>query len=323
VRELRDGGGRDADGCTTIRAQVQLESNGGIAVAVRGATHGSEGRIVSDAVLAAAWIDSWTRQDIDVALWAAPPRRTAIAEPIEQPPRDVAPAPKATAGTATSRWARVALSASYEQTWSDDDAAWRGANVAACVGVAGFCVGGAIRTAFDPERLSNATGVGRSDLSVLALARYPVALGTMSIAPELGVGVGRLSTRRVESACEGEKAPPPNCDPMTDPMCVPEPATMCDPSQPGGTMPTKVFVGDNFEAINYAPRISLALRVAVPLFEHVWLDGLVGWTYTPFAHGSAFEAEPMADPLTPEAIALPGEPSTGFSIALGLRVGAR
>src|SRR5512139_3900475 len=56
------------DGCPTVRAQVGLESNGRIAVAVQGATSGSEGRVVSDAALAAAWIDSWTREDVDVAL---------------------------------------------------------------------------------------------------------------------------------------------------------------------------------------------------------------------------------------------------------------
>jgi len=312
-----------SNGCSVVRARVELDTTGGIAVAVQGATRGSEGRVVSDATLAAAWIDSWTREDVDNALWAAPaspssptaraPRRRVAA--AEQPlaPIDVAPAQPA------SRWDRIAVSAGYEQTWSDDNASWSGASAAVCVRLGGFCVGGRARVAFDPERLHNATGVARDEMSVLATASYPVAIGTMSIAPELGVGVGRLSTRRVEDACK--LVMPPNCSPM-DPMCVPQP--MCDPSDPGTTMTPKVYVGDNFSAATYAPRIALAVRVAVPLFEHVWLDGLAGLTYAPFAHGSVFETGASAsDPVSPELVALPGEPSTGYVLGIGIRVGAK
>ena len=308
------------DGCTTIRAQVALDTTGGIAVAVRGASRGSEGRVVSDAALAAAWIDSWTRQDID--LWAAPAvTRVAMTDSVT-PPSEVPPRVDAAAPSASSRWERFAMSASYAQSWSDDDATWRGLDVSACGQIAGgFCVGGSVRAAFDAERLHNATGVARSDLSVLALARYPVAIGRMSIAPELGVGVGRLATRRAEGSCK--PLMPPTCNAMTDPMCVPEVA-MCDPNDPGGTtMEPKYYVGDDFSITTYAPRISLALRIAVPLFEHVWLDGSAGYTYAPFSHGSSFETV-VDDAIVPaELVALPGEPSGGFAVGIGLRVGAK
>jgi hypothetical protein len=309
------------DGCSTVRAQVAVDTTGGIAVAVRGASRGSEGRVVSDAALAAAWIDSWTREDFDLR---PPAPRVASVQPSilpSVPPSDVAPAVGAAAPT-SSRWDRFAVSASYAQTWSDDDATWKGLDVAACVRVVGgFCVGGSVRAAFDGERLVNATGVARSDLSLLALARYPVALGRMSIAPELGVGVGRLATRRAESTCKPVMMPPPNCNPMTDPMCVPQ-TSMCEPNEPGTTMSPKYYVGDDLSVATYAPRIALALRIAVPLFEHVWLDGLAGYTYAPFAHGSVFEA--AADvAIAPELIALPGEPSSGYAIGIGLRVGSK
>ncbi len=84
----------------------------------------------------------------------------------------------------------------------------------------------------------------------------------------------------------------------------------------------KVVVGDGFSNATYAPRISLALRAAVPIFQHVWLDGLVSWTYSPFAHTSDF-ASGKSDVVAPEQIALPGEPSSGYVLGVGLRVGAK
>ncbi|MDQ3341687.1 MAG: hypothetical protein M4D80_41585 [Myxococcota bacterium] len=305
------------DGCSTVRAQVALDTTGGIAVAVRGASRGSEGRVVSDAALAAAWIDSWTRQDVD--LWAAPPpQRVASIQPLV-PPSDVEPSRIDGVAATSAGWNRFAVSASYAQTWSDDEATWQGLDVAACVRVVGgFCVGGSVRAAFDKERLFNGTGVARNELSVLALARYPVAIGRMSIAPELGVGVGRLATRRAESECK--MLMPPNCSPM-DPMCMPQ-AGMCDPTDPGTATAPKYYVGDGFSIATYAPRIALALRIAVPLFEHVWLDGSAGYTYAPFAHGSSFES-PNDAGIAPELVALPGEPSGGYAIGVGLRVGAK
>jgi hypothetical protein len=312
-----------ADGCSIVRAQVALDTGGSIAVAVRGATRGSEGRIVSDAALAAAWIDSWTRDDIDKALWAAPPAttsattsasRVAVTGPSNGEPLDLAPA-----NARVSRWDSMSVSAGYEQTWTDDDVSWQGVSAAACGRLGVFCVGARVRAAFDPDRLYNSTGVARSDLSVMATASAPLSVGAMSIAPELGVGVGRLVTRRSEGTCKLVMTM--NCNPM-DPMCVPE-AGMCDPNNPGTTMSTKLFVGDNFSATTYTPRIALALRVAVPLFRHVWLDGLAGLTYSPLSHTSAFET-PSSDPaLANAAISMPGEPSSGYVLGVGIRVGAK
>jgi len=301
------------DGCAVVRAFVQLDDGGAIAVAVRGAGRSSEGRVMSDPVLAAAWIDSWTRDDIDVALWAAPPARVATAaSPAVNPPRDAIPAP---ASAPRGVRDRVTLAAAYEEAWSDDDARWRGASAAACVQVDGFCVGARARAVFDPARLVGATAMARDDLSLLATASYPLALGTMTVAPELGLGVGRLSTKRVDGTCT---APPPSCDPM-DPTCVvPEPT--CDP----GTSPV-VAVGDGLHERTYAVRFALALRVAVPLFRHVSLDGLAGVGWSPFAHTAMFPAGTTTSPMMapPDTLALPGEPRTSYQLGIGLRVGAR
>jgi len=172
---------------------------------------------------------------------------------------------------------------------------------------------------------TNATAASRSELSALATASLPITAGQTIIAPELGVGLGRLATHRLE----GCLPPPPGCDPL-DPTCVPMPAPATDPTVPlctpgpnGTNADGTVYVGDGFEHATYAPRIAVALRIAVPLFAHVWLDGLASVSYAPFGHGEVFA--PTAMPVTmipPEAVALPGDPSRGFQLGIGLRVGA-
>src|SRR5262249_51779315 len=54
--ELRGAAGREGR-CGAIIAAVELDRGGGIAVSVSDASHRSEGRVVSDAAVAAAWID--------------------------------------------------------------------------------------------------------------------------------------------------------------------------------------------------------------------------------------------------------------------------
>lgn len=415
--------------CAVVRARVSVDKAGriSVAVAVRGA--GREVRVVSDPALAAAWIDSWTRTDLDNSLWAtvttdtstedaaivsrtamrraaaadARSRTAALATPRTrvdvpkpaasnpsaaptppipegaattteipaaksppQPPSSpmaaptmsmtsttstsvVAPStktstptrlpgprvatiadeprdtPPTTPRTGSSIWDRIAIAAGYERTHAD--VTWTGAGVGACVRIGEICVGGRARIGFDPTRTHNETAVARNDVAVMATASRSLAVGRMIIAPELGLGVGRLATRRVEGTCT-VMMPPANCDVMTDPMCTMTPPTpgdgTCVPDNPTGGSP-KLHVGDNFKASTIAPRVSVALRVAVPLFEHVWLDGLAGWSYTPFAHTEAFRVEKMIDPNTtpPDLVALPGEPGSGYVLGIGLRVGAR
>jgi hypothetical protein len=140
----------------------------------------------------------------------------------------------------------------------------------------------------------------------------------MSVAPEVGVGVGRLATTRVD----GCKVEPVMCDPM-DPTCMDMPP-VC-PSDPGtGTGGGTIYVGDHFSAATYTPRLSAALRVAVPLFEHVWLDGLAAATVAPFGHGDEYATQPPDGTTMPNAAVfpLPGDPLLGIQLGVGLRVGA-
>src|SRR5512135_2686584 len=77
--------GAATSGCRTVSAAVELDRSGGIAVAVRDSSQRSEGRVVSDAAVAAAWIDSWLHDDFAVPAMVPPAMPTA--SPGEVAPR--------------------------------------------------------------------------------------------------------------------------------------------------------------------------------------------------------------------------------------------
>ena len=290
--------------CPVIVAAVELEPTGGIAVAVRDSTQRSEGRVVSDAALAAAWIDSWLRDDFEGGS-IEPPAAAPVAPPVETPAPIVAETPLIE---------RFSLAASYVAAWSDDETSWSGFAVSGCARTGGFCIGG--RVGYAKQDISaNGSGAAKRDVSVLATASYPQGVGRMSIAPEVGLGVGRLTTTRIE----GCKLPT-MCDPTTDPMC--DPNTMPTPCE---TDPGTIYVGDDLAATTYTPRIAAALRIAIPIFDHVWLDGLVAATAAPFGHGDDYGTKPPDGMVMPNTgyAPLPGDPTLGIQLGIGLRIGAR
>lgn len=304
--------------CPAVHATVELaREDGGIDVAVRGSGQRSEGRAVTDPGVAAAWIDAWVRDDLEVAGWA--PEPATVAAPSTVAPHDAAAPPPQRSALET-----FGVAALYEQTWTDDDTSWRGGSAGACVRFHGLCVGGRVRAMTQPDQVANLSAAARSDLSVLATASLPLRAGQMVVAPELGLGIGRFSTRRVEGCTPANPAPGTmTCDP-TDPTCVmPETGPMCEPDAAGMIPGTgKLYVGDNFEHATYTPRISVALRISIPLFRHLWLDGAASYTMMPLGHAGAFD--PVMPPvgLTAKEIALPGEPGAGLVLGVGLRVGA-
>jgi hypothetical protein len=121
---------------------------------------------------------------------------------------------------------------------------------------------------------------------------------------------------------------PPGCDlndPMSDPSCATMPAPEC--TDPATGMVARTYVGDHFAKATYTPRLAVALRLAIPLFDHVWLDGLASITFGPFGHSDNFTVATLADGSVPgggtaEDVALPGESRTAVLLGVGLRVGA-
>ncbi len=296
-------------GCTAVEAAVQVEQGGGISVAIRDASRRSEGRVVGDAAVAAAWIDSWVRDDLAGF-------DEGIAAPAATPPlsieRDTSPV---TSPSPPSLLDRVSLRASYAHAWTSDGSAWDGVDVAGCVHVGFACVGARVTALFQPQLPVMETIASRSDLSALATASTTLAVGRMVIVPELGLGIGRLDTSRVDGC---STPPAPGCDPTTDPAgpnCAPPPKNCVDASG-------AVYVGDHFDATTYSPRAAASLHVEIPLFDHVWLDGGASIVASPLHHGDPFQPMPTGPNPNPAQVALPGESLASYQVGIGLRIGA-
>ena len=301
-------------GCRAVVAAVELDRGGGIAVAIRDGSARSEGRVVSDAVLAAAWIDSWLQDDLDPpAPRAAPP-----AEAVDA----LAARPGVAAAPVTTIYDRVAIAGGYEQTWNTAGPSWTGFGVAACARLDAFCVGA--RVSYASETVTAPlTSAARTDLAALATASWSHPLGAMIVAPELGVGVGRMATRRIDGCA------PAKCDPTTDPNCLPDGTSggsgACTLDANGtGAGSGNIYIGDHLDASTFTPRLEAALQLGVPLFAHVWLVGIASVTLAPFGHGP-YAAMPAPDSSASpsDQTTLPGEPTAAFQLGIGLRVGAR
>jgi hypothetical protein len=293
--------------CPVIVAAVELDRGGGIAVAVRDGSQRSEGRVVSDAVLAAAWIDSWLRDDFEVPL----------AAPIVAPP--AAPAVRvdeAPAAATVSMLDRFSLAASFVQSWSDDRSSWSGVAGSLCLRAGEVCVGGRFSYAKQTV-VADLTAAAKHDLALLATASYSQDIGRMSVAPEVGIGIGRLTTTRVEG-CKPVEMTCGQIDPMNL-DCVDPPPDPCTSD------PTVAYVGDEFSTSTFTPRISAALRIAIPLFDHVWLDGIAAATLSPMGHSADYQDKDAinADGTMNPAYPLPGDPLFGVQLGIGLRLGAR
>jgi len=275
-------GATRGDGCPVVVAAVELDRGGGIAVAVRDGTNRSEGRVVSDAALAAAWIDSWIHDDFaPAAVPALSPPSSAPAVPARVPV-DAPP-------TAVSVLDRFAVDAGYVQTFALDGSGGSGFAGGACVRAGALCVGARVHAL----KLDVPAGATRDDLAVTATASWSHALGNVVIAPELEAGVGKMAT----DAC-----PPPPCDPTTM-MCMPAPSC----------------TNAGVQQATYTPRVGASLRASLPVFAHVWLEGTAAITVAPFGHGDPFPGQTDPNGMMPGTI--PGEPAASAQLGVGVRVG--
>jgi hypothetical protein len=186
---------------------------------------------------------------------------------------------------------RFAVEAGYVQSFAFDGTSGSGLAGAACVKLGAFCIGARVTA----SSFTMPAGITRDDVALSATASWSTALGRMVITPEAGIGVGRMST----DACP----PAPPCDPTT---------MMCAAAPPCDTV--------GVHSLTYTPRAAATLRASLPLFEHVWLDGIASVTVEPL------HANPVADPMMQPANgtqpgALPNEPDGTVQLGVGLRVG--
>ena len=201
-----DVGPATATSCKSVAATVENDRDGAIAVAVKTGSQ-SEGRTVSDPALAATWIDSWLQDDFGGPTFST---KLASSRVVSANP-DVLRAVEVPAQPQTG--VGISVSAAFDQSWMFDGSRWTGVTAGVCAKIDALCFGARGRYATNSELLGQ-TAAARSDLSVLATASYEKQLGRMAILPELGLGVGRATTSRIDGCRQ-----PPTCDP-NDPDCT-------------------------------------------------------------------------------------------------------
>jgi len=305
--------GNAPTGCKTVVAAVELARDGGLAIAVKTGTQ-SEGRTVSDPVVAASWIDSWVADDF------APP------QPAHNGFFDLRPAAanpevdnEATMWRDVKLYPRVGISvsAAFDQAWTFDGRRWSGITAGACASLGAWCFGVSARYAAQ-SILVGQTAAARSDLSGLATASYAKQLGRTQLVPELGLGLGRMSTARVDG-CRQQ-----TCDPR-DPGCMEPPLdTECVERDPEHAY--TLDLNDHLHAATVTPRAAASVRLAIAIADHLYLDGIAAVTFAPFGHSQPYGQPAGASApagVSPEQIALPGESIGTFELGLGLRWGNR
>jgi hypothetical protein len=296
--------------CRTIDATVELGPSGGYAIAVQ---HGgqSEGRTVGDAAVAATWLDSWLVDDFGGPTFSA----KLASAPIVMRPQPVTEA-EAYADTKIAPRLGVAVFAALDQAWTFDRARWTGISAGACAQVGRLCFGATGRYATQ-SMLVGQTAAARSDLSVLATASVTSQVGRFQVVPELGLGVGRMTTKRVDG-CRVV----PACDPA-DPHCSLPPV---DPecAERDQEHAYALRLDDDYHVSSVTPRARASVKLAVALADHLWLDGVAAVMVSPFDHDDPYglpNATPAPFGVPMDQLALPGEPLGTFELGIGLRWG--
>jgi hypothetical protein len=307
-------GGEAPTGCKTVFAAVELGRDGGFAIAVKTGSQ-SEGRTVSDAVVAASWIDSWVADDF------APPQPAAsrvfdLDTAHANPELDAADT-RTWSDVNIYPWLGISVMAAVDQSWSFDRTRWTGIGGGACVQVSSWCFGARARYATQ-DILIGQTAAARTDTALLATASYAKQVGRTQLIPELGLGVGKLTTSRI-NGCRHIACDPRNPDCMEPPLdmeCVerdPENAYVLD-------------LQDQLHVTSVTPRAAATLRVAFAITDHLFLDGIAAVTLAPFGHSGPYGLPLGEQPppgIAPEQLALPGQSIGTFELGLGLRWGSR
>ena len=309
----QSGGDGAPAGCKTVFAAVELGRDGGLAIAVKTGTQ-SEGRTVSDAVVAASWIDSWVADDF------APPQpapngffdlRAAQTHP------DLDADTRTWSDVKIYPWLGISVMAAVDQSWSFDHTRWSGIGGGACAQVSSWCFGARARYATQ-DILIGQTAAARSDLAILATASYAKQVGRTQLIPELGLGAGKLTTSRIDG-CRHV-----SCDPH-DTGCTEPPLEIgvrrarsraCLRTR--SRRPVSRLVGDAARSGDASSRLR-------DHRSHLPRRHRGGHARAIRALGTVQVARRRAPPpgIAPEELALPGESIGTFELGLGLRWGSR
>ena len=168
-----------SEGCPAVRVQVEQRGQQLVLRVTDGFQRRGE-RSVQDLGTAAALIESWTLQEIE--LGSMPP------EPVVPADTGVPVAPVGV--TATTPWLTIA--ASGRPALQNDGSMWLGGAASGCMRIGRVCVGASVGYMANKDVTNDhARGPQRSqEIDTLALVDLPVQLGRFTLSPGLGLGYG-------------------------------------------------------------------------------------------------------------------------------------
>jgi hypothetical protein len=191
--------------CPASQAQVTRTPQG-VAVVLRDSLGRVEQRVLSDLAVAAAWIDSWLRPEIDPLSFAAFPSAPAPAPAAPPPPAAPAAslgkvAPASSAGLLPFR---SHLGIAYEWSKSDlNSETWQGVRADACLFLGRACLGLVARYAdnlrttpvFETDGIQHERDYGESEYYGGAMIEVPFQLAQARVVPRANIGYGFYSFR--------------------------------------------------------------------------------------------------------------------------------
>ncbi|MEO8705195.1 MAG: hypothetical protein ABI867_34435 [Kofleriaceae bacterium] len=163
-----------SEGCPVVRVQVEKRGQLLVLRVTDGFQRRGE-RSVQDVGTAAAVIESWTLQEIELRSTPAAP--APAAQVIDT-------------ALVTAAWLTVAVSG--RSAIQNDGSAWLGGALTGCVRVRWTCVGASVAYAANASTTNDHTrGSQRSaELDALATVDVPVRLGRFTLSPGFGIGYG-------------------------------------------------------------------------------------------------------------------------------------
>ncbi len=193
---------REAKKCPMASAHVERGA-GGVVVSLREPSGQRATRTLSNARIAATWIDSWLQEDLRAPLLAARllPQRSAVA--VQRSPR---PPLLAKAQTRAVPARRYQASVAYESRYPSGPS-WTGLRAGVCVSVGFACIGGQATIASSSDETieeANYEEFSRSSASLVANLIIPIDIGQATLRPSLGLGASRMTTERTTTlTCVG------------------------------------------------------------------------------------------------------------------------
>jgi hypothetical protein len=160
------------DGCPTLRVKIEQRGTQ-LHVRLADASQRTGERDVQDIATAAAIVESWTYQEIEVG--------TLPEAPEPSPPIVLGP----------RRTTRSGISASVlSSLGADGGTTWIGGSLSACMRIGSLCAGATLRSQLDTRASGDTSAIDQSlyTLGALATLDLPRKLGSFIVSPGVGVG---------------------------------------------------------------------------------------------------------------------------------------